>query len=162
MPPPLKRRRGIPCRRNGEADGIAHYGVLVLWLAPVAALSDGDAPDPAWLRVDDGVIVDSGQDDGWVDAWEKPREGDPDDRLIALAPATDVDVAMLRDVVERHGVSNVTGLRWLVRHLLGNAASRFSVEKLYAARPDAVRRAIVSPSASAAAAFADAFRLRKD
>ncbi len=44
-----------------------------------------------------------------------------------------VDVAMLRDVVERHGVSNVTGLRWLVRHLLGNAAAHFSVEKFYAA-----------------------------
>ena len=44
-----------------------------------------------------------------------------------------VDVAMLRDVVERHGVSNVTGLRWLVRHLLGNAAALFSVEKFYAA-----------------------------
>jgi predicted AAA+ superfamily ATPase len=44
-----------------------------------------------------------------------------------------VDVAMLRDVVERHGVSNVTGLRWMVRHLLGNAAAPFSVEKFYAA-----------------------------
>lgn len=44
-----------------------------------------------------------------------------------------VDVAMLRDVVERHGVSNITGLRWLVRHLLGNAASLFSVEKFHAA-----------------------------
>lgn len=66
--------------------------ILVLWLPPVAALGDGDAPDPAWLRVDDGVIVDSGQDDGWVDAWEKPQEGDPDDRLIALAPAADVPI----------------------------------------------------------------------
>ncbi len=44
-----------------------------------------------------------------------------------------VDVAILRDVVERHRVSNVTGLRWLVRHLLGNAAALFSVEKFYAA-----------------------------
>ena len=44
-----------------------------------------------------------------------------------------VDVAMLRDVVERHEVRNVTGLRWLVRHLLGNAAASFSVEKFYAA-----------------------------
>lgn len=44
-----------------------------------------------------------------------------------------VDVAMLRDVMERHGVSNVTGLRWLVRHLLGNAAAAFSVEKFYSA-----------------------------
>ena len=44
-----------------------------------------------------------------------------------------VDVAMLRDVVERHNVTNVAGLRWLVRHLLGNAAGLFSVEKFYAA-----------------------------
>ena len=44
-----------------------------------------------------------------------------------------VDVAMLRDVVERHDVRNVVGLRWLVRHLLGNAGSRFSVEKFHGA-----------------------------
>jgi uncharacterized protein len=44
-----------------------------------------------------------------------------------------VDVALMRDVVERHGVTNVAGLRWLVRHLLGNPASMFSVEKFYAA-----------------------------
>ncbi len=36
------------------------------------------------------------------------------------------------------------------------------VEMLYAARPDAVRRAIVSSASSGATAFADAFRLRKD
>ena len=42
-----------------------------------------------------------------------------------------VDVAMFRDVVERHAVRNVTGLRWLVRQLLGNAGSLFSVEKFY-------------------------------
>jgi hypothetical protein len=35
-------------------------------------------------------------------------------------------------------------------------------EALYAKRPDAVRRAIISTSAGDAAAFADAFRLRKD
>lgn len=44
-----------------------------------------------------------------------------------------VDVALIRDVVERHGVTNVVGLRWLVRHLLGNPASLFSVEKFYRA-----------------------------
>lgn len=43
-----------------------------------------------------------------------------------------VDVALLRDVVERHGVSNVSGLRCMVRQLLGNAGSFFSVEKLHA------------------------------
>ena len=44
-----------------------------------------------------------------------------------------VDVAILRDVVDRHQVSNVAGLRWLVRHLLGNAGSLFSVEKFHRA-----------------------------
>ena len=44
-----------------------------------------------------------------------------------------VDVAVLRDVMERHGVGNVTALRWLVRHLLGNAGALFSVEKFHAA-----------------------------
>ena len=44
-----------------------------------------------------------------------------------------VDVAILRDVVERHGVTQVAGLRWIVRHLLGNAAGTFSVEKFYSA-----------------------------
>ena len=44
-----------------------------------------------------------------------------------------VDVAMLRDVVERHNVRNVVALRWLVRHFLGNAGSLFSVEKFHAA-----------------------------
>lgn len=42
-----------------------------------------------------------------------------------------VDVALLRDVVERHSVSNVSGLRSMVRQLLGNAGSFFSVEKLH-------------------------------
>jgi hypothetical protein len=44
-----------------------------------------------------------------------------------------VDVAMLRDVLERHAVSNVQGLRWMVRHLFGNAAGMFSAEKFYSA-----------------------------
>lgn len=42
-----------------------------------------------------------------------------------------VDVAILRDVVERHTVRNVVALRSLVRQLLGNAASLFSVEKCF-------------------------------
>lgn len=69
---------------------------LVLWLPPVAALEDGQAARPAWLRVDDGVIVDSGQDDGWVDAWERPDDPDEgDDRLVALAPVADVPLRWL-------------------------------------------------------------------
>jgi predicted AAA+ superfamily ATPase len=43
-----------------------------------------------------------------------------------------VDTAMLRDVVERHGVSQPIALRWMVRHLLGNAGGTFSVHKFHA------------------------------
>lgn len=42
-----------------------------------------------------------------------------------------VDVVMLRDVIERHEVTGVTALRWLVRHLLGNAGAQFSVQKFF-------------------------------
>ncbi len=42
-----------------------------------------------------------------------------------------VDTALFRDVVERHAVSNPVALRWMVRHLLGNAAGTFSVQKFY-------------------------------
>lgn len=68
---------------------------LLLWLPPVAALGGENGLRPAWLRVDNGVIVDSGQDDGWVDAWERPQDDAADDRLIALAPAADVPLRWL-------------------------------------------------------------------
>jgi hypothetical protein len=42
-----------------------------------------------------------------------------------------VDTALLRDVVERYGVSHPVALRWMVRHLLGNAAGSFSINKFY-------------------------------
>ena len=44
-----------------------------------------------------------------------------------------MDLALLRDVVERHGVTNLAGWRWLVRHLLGHPAAMCSVEKCYVA-----------------------------
>lgn len=43
-----------------------------------------------------------------------------------------VDVLLLRDVIERHGVRNVTALRWMVRRLLGNPGGLFSVTKFEA------------------------------
>jgi len=64
---------------------------LLLWLPRLEALGAADDSGVAWLRVDDGVVVDSGQDDGWVDMWERPSEDDDADvRLVALAPAADV------------------------------------------------------------------------
>ena len=42
-----------------------------------------------------------------------------------------VDVAILRDVIDRYAVRNATGLRWLARQVLANAASPFSVERFH-------------------------------
>ncbi|HUU80668.1 MAG TPA: ATP-binding protein [Acidobacteriota bacterium] len=42
-----------------------------------------------------------------------------------------VDVVVLRDVIERHAVTNPVALRWMQRHLLANAAGYFSVQKFY-------------------------------
>ena len=43
-----------------------------------------------------------------------------------------VDVVLLRDVIERHGVGNPVVLRWMVRRLLGNPAGHFSITKFAA------------------------------
>ena len=53
----------------------------------------------------------------------------PRDRASLLR--TYVDVAILRDVIERHGVTNPAALRWLQRHLLSNPAGTFSVQKFF-------------------------------
>lgn len=63
--------------------------------------------------------------------------GFPEVQNLEPAPAVRllrdyVDVAILRDVVERHKIGNISALRWLVRQLLGNAGGLFSVEKFYA------------------------------
>ncbi len=62
-----------------------------------------------------------------------PEVQDAGQRDAAMLLRTYVDVAVLRDVIERHAVTNITALRWLVRHLLGNPAASFSVEKFHKA-----------------------------
>lgn len=42
-----------------------------------------------------------------------------------------VDTVLFRDVVERHEVTQVAALRWLVRHCLRNPAGSFSVHRLH-------------------------------
>lgn len=42
-----------------------------------------------------------------------------------------VDVVVLRDVVERHGIGNLAPLRYLIRHLLGAPACAFSVNRFH-------------------------------
>jgi predicted AAA+ superfamily ATPase len=45
---------------------------------------------------------------------------------------TYVDVVLLRDVVERHNLSQPQVLHWMVKQLLGNAAGSFSINKFHA------------------------------
>lgn len=40
-----------------------------------------------------------------------------------------VDVVLLRDIIERHRVSNVTALRWMTRRLLANPGCLFSITR---------------------------------
>lgn len=42
-----------------------------------------------------------------------------------------VDVVLLRDIVERHGISQPLVLRWMIRQLLSNSACSFSINKFY-------------------------------
>lgn len=51
------------------------------------------------------------------------------DRIRLLR--TFADAAVLRDVIERHGVSNPLALLWLERQLLANPGGLFSVQKFY-------------------------------
>ena len=44
---------------------------------------------------------------------------------------TYVDLVLLRDVVERHNLSQPQVLHWMVRQLLGNAAGAFSINKFH-------------------------------
>lgn len=46
---------------------------------------------------------------------------------------TYVDVVLLRDVVERHNLSQPQVLRWMVQQLLGNMAGAFSITKFHGA-----------------------------
>jgi predicted AAA+ superfamily ATPase len=54
---------------------------------------------------------------------------EPRDRARLLTSY--VDVVALRDVIERHNVSNPLALRWMIQQLLGNPAGAFSVQKLW-------------------------------
>lgn len=54
---------------------------------------------------------------------------EPRDRAALLTGY--VDVVVLRDVIERHGVTNPLALRWMQRQLLADPGGRFSVKKQY-------------------------------
>ena len=85
------------------------------------------------------------------------------EELVATMRASDLVVSKALDALEAAGlVSNDGGNAQYMPISDEVAAHVEQAEKLYEKRPDAVRRAIISASSGDAAAFADAFRLRKD
>lgn len=61
-----------------------------------------------------------------------PEAQGQDERNRLELLRTYVDVVLLRDIIERHNVTQPQVLRWMVRQLLGNAASSFSINKFHA------------------------------
>jgi len=57
----------------------------------------------------------------------------PLDRVTRIALLQGyIDTVLFRDVIERHAVSQVAALRWIIRHTLRNPCGSFSVNKMYA------------------------------
>lgn len=61
--------------------------------------------------------------------FPEAQDAEPRDRAALLSGY--VDVVVLRDVIERHAVSNPLALRWIERQLLANPGGSFSVKKHY-------------------------------
>ena len=83
--------------------------------------------------------------------------------LVSTMRASDLVVSRALDALVAAGLATAEGEGVTYMPVSDDVAAYVDrAEKLYAARPDAVRRAIVSAAASSATAFADAFKLRKD
>ena len=85
------------------------------------------------------------------------------EELVSTMRASELVVNKAVDALVAAGLATVEGQG--VTYMPINtevAACVDQLEVLYAVRPDAVRRAIVSAASSGASAFADAFKLRKD
>jgi uncharacterized protein len=64
-----------------------------------------------------------------VGGFPEAQTAERRDRLALLKGY--VDIMVLRDVIERHDVSNTQGLRWLQRFLLATPGGNFSITKLH-------------------------------
>ena len=83
--------------------------------------------------------------------------------LVSTMRASELVVSKALDGLVSAGLASVDGEGAVYMPINDEvAASVDELEKLYAVRPDAVRRMIVASSATGATAFADAFKLRKD
>lgn len=85
------------------------------------------------------------------------------EELVSTMRASELVVNKAVDSLVAAGLASVEGQVVVYMPINdGIATCVDQLESLYAVRPDAVRRAIVSSASSSASAFADAFKLRKD
>ena len=83
--------------------------------------------------------------------------------LVSTMRASELVVSKALDALVAAGLAFVEGEAAEYMPINDQVAACVDqLEALYAVRPDAVRRAIVSAATSGATAFADAFKLRKD
>jgi hypothetical protein len=87
----------------------------------------------------------------------------PRDELVKNLRASDLVVSKALDALVAAGMVSIEqeGARYLPVNA-DVSAHVDGAEALYRSRPNKVRRAIISASASSAIAFADAFKLRRD
>ncbi len=117
----------------------------------------GDALPQAWpVAADVGALLHA-RFDTYLRGGGFPEVQGLDDRTRVRVLQDYVDVVVLRDVIERHGVSNVEALRFLVRRLLSDPAGRFSVNRLYNALKSQGRRVSKDSLYAALAHIEDAF-----
>ena len=85
------------------------------------------------------------------------------EELVSTMRASELVVNKAVDALVAAGLATVEGQGVTYMPINAEVAACVDqLESLYAVRPDAVRRAIVSAASSGASAFADAFKLRKD
>ena len=85
------------------------------------------------------------------------------DELVSTMRASELVVSKAIDGLVSAGLASLEGDGALYMPINDEVAGCVEqLEKLYSVRPDAVRRVIVSASATGATAFADAFKFRKD
>jgi hypothetical protein len=90
------------------------------------------------------------------------RRAWPHDELVSTMRASELVVTKALEALEAAGLVSNEGGRAKYMPVNDDIAALVDrSEALYAKRPDAVRRAIVSAASDGAAAFADAFKLRK-
>jgi uncharacterized protein len=92
----------------------------------------GNEPTEAWARLspDERAEIDAAlRPYSAIGGFPEAQRIDVRDRMPPMQSY--VELMLLRDIIERHRVTNVEALRRLQRHLLANPAGSFSVSKFH-------------------------------